>query len=225
MKKSLTAWAGTVLVACLAFAGCGSQKSNDSADSSASPASSSAAASSAADGTTTNEAVFPATIDTKFGPVTVKEAPQRVVALGWGDAEVALSLGVQPVGAHPPDLSTNRTTPTCAGKRRAGSLCLNGLWNYPHLRGEESDYSIDGVLGMELPPPARGRELRHSPRGMNTGTTPTCAGKRLPDLVVYSRRARKTSWNRVPALWFSARRLHIASPPSMAFMSVPTPQI
>ncbi|MDY5131752.1 hypothetical protein R6G99_09760 [Actinotignum timonense] len=83
MKKSLTAWAGTVLVACLAFAGCGSQKSNDSADSSASPASSSAAASSAADGTTTNEAVFPATIDTKFGPVTVKEAPQRVVALGW----------------------------------------------------------------------------------------------------------------------------------------------
>ncbi|MDE1565563.1 iron-siderophore ABC transporter substrate-binding protein [Actinotignum sanguinis] len=99
MKKSLTAWAGTVLVACLAFAGCGSQKSNDSANSSASPASSSAAASSATDGNAATEALFPATIDTKFGPVTVKEAPQRVVALGWGDAEVALSLGVQPVGA------------------------------------------------------------------------------------------------------------------------------
>ncbi|MGW5733149.1 MULTISPECIES: iron-siderophore ABC transporter substrate-binding protein [Streptomyces] len=42
---------------------------------------------------------FPAKVATKFGTVTVDEAPQRVVALGWGDAEAALSLGVQPVGA------------------------------------------------------------------------------------------------------------------------------
>ncbi len=42
---------------------------------------------------------FPARIDTKFGTVTVTSAPQRVVALGWGDAETALALGVQPVGA------------------------------------------------------------------------------------------------------------------------------
>jgi iron complex transport system substrate-binding protein len=42
---------------------------------------------------------FPATIATNFGNVTVKEAPKRVVALGWGDAEAALALGVQPVGA------------------------------------------------------------------------------------------------------------------------------
>ena len=33
---------------------------------------------------------------TKFGDVTVEEALRRIVALGWGDAEVALSLGVQP---------------------------------------------------------------------------------------------------------------------------------
>ncbi|MEV0698654.1 iron-siderophore ABC transporter substrate-binding protein [Saccharopolyspora sp. NPDC050389] len=39
------------------------------------------------------------TIPTAFGDVTVPERPQRVVALGWGDAEVALTLGVQPVGA------------------------------------------------------------------------------------------------------------------------------
>lgn len=45
------------------------------------------------------ESVYPASIDTKFGEVTIDEAPQRVVALGWGDAETALSLGVQPVGA------------------------------------------------------------------------------------------------------------------------------
>lgn len=41
---------------------------------------------------------FPAKVSTKFGTVTVDEQPKRVVALGWGDAETALALGVQPVG-------------------------------------------------------------------------------------------------------------------------------
>lgn len=40
-----------------------------------------------------------ATVETKFGEVAVPEDPERVVALGWGDAETALALGVQPVGA------------------------------------------------------------------------------------------------------------------------------
>jgi len=42
---------------------------------------------------------FPVTVTTEFGDVTVEEQPVRVVALGWGDAETALALGVQPVGA------------------------------------------------------------------------------------------------------------------------------
>ncbi len=42
---------------------------------------------------------FPAVVPTKFGDITVKAKPTRVVALGWGDAETALALGVQPVGA------------------------------------------------------------------------------------------------------------------------------
>lgn len=41
---------------------------------------------------------FPAKVATKFGKVTIPEKPQRVVALGWGDAETALALGVQPIG-------------------------------------------------------------------------------------------------------------------------------
>src|SRR5918998_695940 len=41
----------------------------------------------------------PVTVETAFGPVEVPEAPQRVVALGWSDAETALALDVQPVGA------------------------------------------------------------------------------------------------------------------------------
>ncbi|TSI18775.1 iron-siderophore ABC transporter substrate-binding protein [Brevibacterium aurantiacum] len=38
-------------------------------------------------------------VDTKFGSVEVPKDPQKVVALGWGDAETALALDVQPVGA------------------------------------------------------------------------------------------------------------------------------
>lgn len=59
-----------------------------------------AAASSAtptAAGPATDE--FPVTVATAFGDVTIDAEPQRVVALGWGDAEIALALGVQPVGA------------------------------------------------------------------------------------------------------------------------------
>ncbi|NLV79749.1 MAG: iron-siderophore ABC transporter substrate-binding protein [Rhodococcus sp.] len=42
---------------------------------------------------------FPVTVDTMFGEVRIESQPERVVALGWGDAETALALGVQPVGA------------------------------------------------------------------------------------------------------------------------------
>ena len=38
-------------------------------------------------------------VETMFGVVEVPANPQRVVALGWGDAEAALALGVQPVAA------------------------------------------------------------------------------------------------------------------------------
>ena len=40
-----------------------------------------------------------ATVDTKFGQVEITEQPKRIVALGWGDAETVLSLGVEPIGA------------------------------------------------------------------------------------------------------------------------------
>lgn len=47
----------------------------------------------------TSDPAFPVSIDTKFGEVSVQSRPERVVALGWADAETALALGVQPVGA------------------------------------------------------------------------------------------------------------------------------
>ncbi|SFP96293.1 iron complex transport system substrate-binding protein [Geodermatophilus dictyosporus] len=58
--------------------------------------SSSGSASSSAGG---GDGTFPVTVSTAFGDVEIPEEPQRVVALGWSDAETALALGVQPVGA------------------------------------------------------------------------------------------------------------------------------
>lgn len=52
-----------------------------------------------ASGSAASDGAFPVTVTTEFGDVTVDEKPERVVALGWGDAETALALGVQPVGA------------------------------------------------------------------------------------------------------------------------------
>lgn len=50
-------------------------------------------------GSSQDDANYPVTLETAFGDVTITERPERVVALGWGDAEDALALGVQPVGA------------------------------------------------------------------------------------------------------------------------------
>ena len=41
---------------------------------------------------------FPATVRGAFGTATIDEAPPRVVTIGWSDADVALALGVKPVG-------------------------------------------------------------------------------------------------------------------------------
>lgn len=68
----------------LLLAGCGADAGSDDSD---------------AGGGAPVTGSFPQTIETKFGPVTVEEAPTRVVALGWADAETALALDVQPVGA------------------------------------------------------------------------------------------------------------------------------
>ncbi|WP_298254370.1 ABC transporter substrate-binding protein [uncultured Arthrobacter sp.] len=43
-------------------------------------------------------AVFPVTIDHAFGQTTLRELPERVATVSWVNADVALSLGVVPVG-------------------------------------------------------------------------------------------------------------------------------
>lgn len=76
--------AALALVASAALAACSSD--DDAADSGSSSKTSTATDS------------FPVSVDTKFGEVEVKDQPHTIVALGWGDAEIATELGVQPVG-------------------------------------------------------------------------------------------------------------------------------
>ena len=73
-------------VAALALAGCSADSDSDSDSGSGSGGGGASGG-------------FPVTVETAFGDVRIDEKPQRVVALGWGDAETALALGVQPVGA------------------------------------------------------------------------------------------------------------------------------
>ncbi|CCG05596.1 iron-siderophore ABC transporter substrate-binding protein [Blastococcus saxobsidens] len=77
--------AATVAATALVLTGCGA---GDEPTEGAAP-----------EGTTSSSGAFPVTVETAFGDVTVEDEPARVVALGWGDAETALALGVQPVGA------------------------------------------------------------------------------------------------------------------------------
>ena len=81
--RRVLAAAGAVVAASLVLAGCSSGSSTGSAS----------------DDATGSSGAFPVSITTALGTTEIPSQPKRVVALGWGDAETALELGVQPVGA------------------------------------------------------------------------------------------------------------------------------
>src|SRR5688500_6217114 len=81
--RPLVRSAALLAAAALVVTGCGSDADADSAG----------------DGGSSSSGAFPVTVTTAFGDVEIADEPTRVVALGWGDAETALALGVQPVGA------------------------------------------------------------------------------------------------------------------------------
>jgi len=87
MNLRLTAAAAAVALAATGLSAC-------------STGSTSAKGESAASGQSKAESgAFPVTIEHAYGETTIKEEPERVVALGWSDPDVVLSLGVVPVGA------------------------------------------------------------------------------------------------------------------------------
>ena len=86
MSSRLTLRGAALVAAALVVTSCGSDPSEDTG-------------AEGSDSTGSSSGAFPVSVPTAFGDVEVPEEPTRVVAVGWGDAETALALGVQPVGA------------------------------------------------------------------------------------------------------------------------------
>jgi len=95
-----------VLIAVLALAGCSSGTSSNSEKNQSSSNAGSAASGSNDSGNdhASNEAVqeeeaeFPITIKHAFGETVIPSKPERVVTIAWANHDVALALGVVPVG-------------------------------------------------------------------------------------------------------------------------------
>lgn len=82
-RRSQSRWRvmALVLVACSAFAACGSQEGSDTSSPSTAP-----------------DGDFPVTIEHKYGNTEITQAPERVVTVGLSDHDYVLALGVEPVG-------------------------------------------------------------------------------------------------------------------------------
>lgn len=87
MNFRLTAAAAAVALAATGLAACSTGSTATQDDTTASSASKAEAD------------AFPVTVEHAYGETTIEEEPERVVALGWSDPDVVLSLGVVPVGA------------------------------------------------------------------------------------------------------------------------------
>lgn len=82
------------------------------------------------------------TIDSKFGEVEITKQPERIVALGWGDAETALSLGVEPIGASDwVGFGGNGTGPWITGGYHTSPTIIGTL---------EPDYELIASLKPDL---------------------------------------------------------------------------
>lgn len=92
-RRARAAVAGVTAALVLSLAACGSD--DDDKDATNAGASNGASASAPA---APDAAAYPVTITHKLGTTTIKEAPKRIVALGEGDQDAALALGVQLVG-------------------------------------------------------------------------------------------------------------------------------
>ncbi|KAA1035729.1 ABC transporter substrate-binding protein [Pseudonocardia sp. EV170527-09] len=85
MPRSLLRALAACVVLLLALAGCASGGTGDTAQ----PAPTGEAA-----------GAFPVTLKHAFGETTIPDAPQRVVTVGFNDADFALAVGVKPVGVR-----------------------------------------------------------------------------------------------------------------------------
>ena len=87
----------TAAVTTLALAACSSSSTSSTSSSAASSAASSAGASGAASGSA-DAASYPVEIPNAFGTAVIPAVPERVVVIGFTEADTVLALGTVPVG-------------------------------------------------------------------------------------------------------------------------------
>lgn len=87
----------------------------------------------------TAQDAFPVSVPTMFGEVTIEAAPERVVALGWADAEILLALGVSPVGIF--DWNRN-------GEPGVGPWAAPLLTEAPVVFSRENELNYEAVLAL-----------------------------------------------------------------------------
>lgn len=83
----------SVLAILLAATGC-----SQSASPSESPVSDSMVTVETTEATETTEGVFPIVLEHALGETVIEEKPERVAAIGWGNLDIPLALGIAPVG-------------------------------------------------------------------------------------------------------------------------------
>lgn len=133
----------SALVAALALAACGSDDAKSAeGDDASSPAAEVSASS----------AVFPATVEHKFGETTVEEEPERVVSVGYTEHDVLLQLGVVPVavtdwyGDQP--FATWPWAQELLGDAEPEVLSLNDGFQYEKIAALQPDLIIGTNAGM-----------------------------------------------------------------------------
>ncbi len=97
------------------------------------------AAESITEASTETTVSFPLTVEHALGETTIEKKPENVVALGWGNVDVALSLGVAPVGVSKPSY---------------GAADENGLFSWTNEAfaslGVENPNVIDDTDGLDF---------------------------------------------------------------------------
>ncbi|CAM2853167.1 iron-siderophore ABC transporter substrate-binding protein [Prescottella defluvii] len=78
---------------------------------------------------------FPVTIDHKYGSTTITQAPRRIAAVGIGDADVLLALGLTPV-----------LVPVWTGSTDDGI----GVWAEPSVHGDDPKALADATTEFDI---------------------------------------------------------------------------
>ncbi|WP_230399065.1 iron-siderophore ABC transporter substrate-binding protein [Novisyntrophococcus fermenticellae] len=96
--KTLTTLTKSVMIASAALLAAGCSNTSSTPENKETPTSESTSASTVSEDSKTSDVQYPITLKHALGETVIEEKPERVATISWGNQDVALSLGVVPVG-------------------------------------------------------------------------------------------------------------------------------